>query len=278
MEFFEWIAERARHLDANQKPAPQPKDRPIVAPPAVDVQDEEELLQPDEDGQILLDEVYITIDYRDAANNQTRRRITLIKASKGPKAPMLSAICHERKAYRHFRTDRIICFIDQDGEIFEPTSFFRETLLINLASLAPDKNNTQKGMTHADPALERARELRDKLRAPLSLLVLAAKADDEFHEEELEVICSYIEDELWDLGTDVTIEELNQLTALVRIMRPTERTIEKHFATVDMMSSGRRARFNKALTDLIAADGVIDPMEEAFRADLLSAKERITDR
>ncbi len=44
----------------------------------------------------------------------------MLKLVPGPRGMQLQAICHERKAFRCFRVDRIGAFISLDGEILEP--------------------------------------------------------------------------------------------------------------------------------------------------------------
>ncbi|WP_243612952.1 hypothetical protein [Shimia aestuarii] len=274
MSFFDWIRGKSERSENSVVEAPVAKTRPNVPPPEIDAIDVEELQQPDEHGELQLDELFITIDYKDASGKESRRRITLLKAARGPQAPILTAICHERHALRHFRVDRIECFIDMDGEVFETKSFIQETLLIDLNAFTSTAS-AKKAKKGIDPGLQRAREIREILRAPLSLLVLAALADDEFHICELEVICCYIEDELWARDIDVTADELNALTGLVRKMHPTSRSIGTHYDKVLRLDDDGFRRFQSALRELIAADGIISSTEEAFLADLAAARRMI---
>lgn len=60
------------------------------------------------------------IEYADAAGNRSRRRITALQFKNGS----LMARCHERKALRTFRLDRITCVIDRSGVIYDTAEFF----------------------------------------------------------------------------------------------------------------------------------------------------------
>lgn len=67
------------------------------------------------------------IEYEDALGNFSRRRITVWGISETTSGiPALQARCHERKATRNFRIDRIQCVIDYDGEIFDDVPAFLE--------------------------------------------------------------------------------------------------------------------------------------------------------
>ncbi len=188
----------------------------------------------------------------------------------GPNGALLGAICHERRAIRKFRFDRIDCIIDMDGEVHEPTPFFHRNLGID--------PNMLVGPSNTD--LQTARALRDFLRPALSVLVIAAHCDDEFHAEELEAICCYIEDEvphLEEMGkftTPVTVEVLNELTALVRAMRPQRSSLAGYLQAIASQRPERRIRLENALVEVIRADGEIRLSEEAFMSDVsfLNAK------
>lgn len=61
------------------------------------------------------------IEYTDATGNETRRRITALQFRDG----CLMARCHERRALRTFRMDRITCVIDRQGVVYGTEEFFR---------------------------------------------------------------------------------------------------------------------------------------------------------
>ncbi|WP_088624940.1 hypothetical protein [Oceanicola sp. 22II-s10i] len=222
-----------------------------------------------------LEDVYVMIDYLDARGQASRRRITMRKLVAGSHGPIVRAICHERKALRSFRYDRIQCFIDcADGEVTSPDIFLREVLLINLLEVTPsDRPQTHIG-DHAAGSdkltLIGAREMRERLRAPLSMLVLAATSDGHFHPEELDVICRWIEDEVDDMVMQgaVGLAEIDAMTSLVAKMHPTRASLTTHLMNVRRMDSIRFRRLAKALRDVIVADGALHIDEARFYAEI----------
>ena len=221
-----------------------------------------------------LEQLYTIIDYKDAGGKRTRRRITMQRLVKGPEGPIVEAICHERQRFRMFRCDRIECFIGHDdGEITATDQFFREVLLLDLAELTPTKPKRQKtlGPTATQTtAITGARAMREKLRAPLSILVLAATADNDFHEEELEVICQWLEDEVQDFidTGEIGLAEIDAMTTLIRKMHPTRRSLPTHLRNIRRMDEVRFQRLARALRRVILADGVLRVEEAEFYADL----------
>jgi len=75
--------------------------------------------------------VFCTIDYVDAAGNASRRRITTRSVKPAGSRSIIAAICHERKALRHFRVDRISRIVTFDGEIFDATTFVKDVLAVD---------------------------------------------------------------------------------------------------------------------------------------------------
>lgn len=270
MLLLSWLSHRAPEFDTPLPESWFSAQRSLnTVEPSAD-EDEEDATSTD-DG-ISLDELLCLIDYCGASGEVTRRRITLRKIARGPHAPILSAVCHERRAFRHFRCDRIEGFITEDGEVISCDVFFRDTLLLNLAELAPSA---------AQQALPAARQIRDRLRPALSLLVTTAQADGEFHPEELDAICHYVEAELME-GTrceefrdDVTVEVLDQITNLVRYMRPQRNSIAGYLSQVLDYNEADRERLARAIARVIAADGILRDEEAALleELDMLAAQQ-----
>lgn len=276
MRLLNWLIDRAATEASDVPPAPVFQDRKQVMPPDPVTPDEPEMETPDEEGRIALEEIFTLIDYIDGKGRHSRRRITLRAIVVGPNGPVLHAICHEKKAFRAFRCDRIDCFINHDdGEIIETSAFFRDILLVDLEALAPVETGDylaprEPGPTPASSAVIAAREMREMLRAPLSLLVLAATADNDFHPEELDVICRWVEDEVDHLvtGTGVGLDELDAMTVLIRKMHPTRKSLPTHLANVRRMDSVRFKRLAEALRDVIIADGALHFGEAEFYTEV----------
>ncbi len=95
MKLSDWLV---RAAPADIDPAPAILDL-IATLPEADVADSPEMVV-EPDGTLIVDEVFVAIEYTDAAGNKSRRRITMRRLIPGDPAPSLMAICHERKAPR----------------------------------------------------------------------------------------------------------------------------------------------------------------------------------
>jgi tellurite resistance protein len=265
MSLLAWLTTRAPDIDT----PPPPRFTAINVDLGGLTEAEDNEIAPDSDPIDVyeLDEMLCMIDYCSASGETSRRRITLRKIARGPHAPILSAICHERRAFRQFRCDRIECFIEPDGEVVSCKDFFRDRVLVDLDLFAPNS---------ATLAIPLARQIRDTLRAPLSLLVTAAHSDGEFHPEELDAICQYIEAEIFssercaNLSGDVTIEVLDQMTDLVRHMRPQRESIDGYLRKVLDFAPEDVMRFSRALEHVVVADGRFHRDERDFLEELAS--------
>lgn len=219
-------------------------------------------------GRIDLEPVFTVIDYCDARGNRTRRRITLRSIEQGSVAPVLRAICHERKALRSFRCDRIEWFLEDDGEAIAPDTFFAEVLAIDLDRIGEPETD------ESDLEIQFADDLREMIGSPLVVLVAAARADDEFHEAEAFAIRQFAEQSLEQMVKQgrlldfPTGRTMDQLDRLIRRMRPTDDDIVTHFTRTCQLPAQSLNRFMRALEEVINADGRIDFAEEDFLDDL----------
>lgn len=214
---------------------------------------------------IQLGDLHVAIEYEDASGNETTRNITMQEIGRGPNAPVLKAICHTRHAVRHFRTDRIVNVITSDGEVLPVARFFRDVAGIDLRSLAPGAQ---------EESLKTARALRDFLRPALSILVVAAKTDDQFHSAELAAIMAYVETEAsflreYDKFTQpVGADEIAALEPLIRTMRPQASSVRACLNNVLSQRPERFDRFRAALLQVVRADGVVSLPEAEFLEEL----------
>lgn len=221
-----------------------------------------------------LDEVFCAIEYTDAAGNQSRRRITLRKLAPGPHAPILTAICHERHAVRHFRTDRIECAITADGEILNWPDFAQRVLAI-----APQRILSGPQVV----ALNSAQRVRDFLRAPISILVLAARADDHLAQSELHRIVDYAVMEAGELDDEGKLPghadvSAAQLCDLVKAMRPSRESLPGYIAKISDYDPRRYRRFMHALQTVVDADGTLNPQEFELLQEIESELTRASER
>lgn len=215
-----------------------------------------------------LENIYCIIEYVDSRGNETSRRITMISLHNGPTGSLVHAVCHERKAIRHFRVDRIKSIITADGEVFSSDAFFKEFLGVEVL---PTKIIEETSPVGRPPlVLSSARDLREHLRAPLSILVCAAMADDNVHIEEIDRIQLYAETEIYTLHREgriadaPTVEIMDQLCRMICTMRPQRRSMRGYVERVCEWPEHRVKRLTKALGQVIAADGRIVLQEYAF--------------
>jgi len=221
---------------------------------------------------IDLENMFCVIEYIDAKGEKTRRRITMSSLHNGPTGLIVHAICHERKAIRHFRVDRIFSVISAEGEVLQTRDFFSDLLGIEIAIA----QQTSKDHSHAGQPLKllTARDLRERLRAPLSILVCAAIADHELHIEEIDRIQIYAESEIFALHKEgrisetPTLEVMDQLCKMISGMRPQRRSMRGYIEKVCEWPEHRVRRLTKALGQVIVADGKIVPEEYAFMDEM----------
>jgi hypothetical protein len=258
----DWLFDKTPGETDDAPPSPHVSGRPLVS-------DDEEWLEPPAD-EYDLEEVFTVIDYRDAKGQPSRRRITMRTLSRGPTAPLLHAICHERRAIRCFRTDRIDGFIEDTGEVLDCAAFFREILSIDLAAIAPKRPAPQPKI---HTALSVARGFRSELRAPLSVLVALARSDDRFQPEELDVICRFVETiapNVHDPAHPGEVSTMTELRPMIRRMRPTRESLPGCMADVQPQLHAPlfRNAFETAVNDVLWADGKITPGEQGLLAEL----------
>lgn len=255
MNIVEYITSRSATIDG-QAPIILIDGRDISSPiDALEAADTEDQALETPTGDTPLEHLFCAIEYTSAAGANTRRRITMLSLHPGPQALVLKAICHERKALRAFRTDRISAVIDQDGELHDTRAFFADFFGINL------------GVARDNDAAAGARRLRETMRPALSLLVAASTCDGEFHPTELDAIEQYVERELIHLvragkiAPGVGLDELNALRPMLRAMRPQRSGLTGFFRSVLAYEGDRFDRFVRALHAVVTADGVLRQQE-----------------
>ena len=203
--------------------------------------------------KIQLEEVFTVIDYTDSLGNLTRRRVTCRSIEPVTNGFMLTAICHERRAVRSFRIDRIDCFIDPDGEAMSPLDFFEICMGIPPGSFAKPERVPE--------SLGAARAIRDELRAPLSILVAFARADHDFIADELDAICDFVEQVVPEVKTTPHPGDLSIIDALrpiINNMRPSRESLAGYMADVRLRAetdADFRDKIENAISAVISADG-----------------------
>lgn len=195
------------------------------------------------------------ISYRDSKGQKSRRRITVLNLKETVAGDrLIGARCHEAKAYRQFRIDRIDEAVDlATGEVFEaPVTVF------GTAPLA--------GQSSIDPAQHR--HVMSLARNGLRVLLLLARADGKLCRQEEQILTKYIEQCAASSGRTfdrtMAIRWLQRQTPDPALaMKSLERMVE--FAPVDEFSE--LAPF---MTDIVNADGTASPEELQFLHMLVS--------
>jgi hypothetical protein len=181
------------------------------------------------------------IEYTDSQGGRSVRRVTVwsIVAGSGG-APCLLAFCHERKARRQFRIDRIQSFIDLDGEVFEDVpSFVAENfgISVGIADARAQSNKHWNGVIAA-------------VRNDAVILSAIIRADGKLANGEVD----YVTDYLWrlveksgDMLSDAEVLALQRYTAR---LRPTEESILR---SLDVIAKRSPTEINKLLSAAVKA-------------------------
>jgi hypothetical protein len=252
MRLFDWLLGAA---PADTDPAPAI----VNAAPSLPGEDDAETSAPemfvDADGTVPIDDVFVAIEYRDSRGVLSRRRITMIKLTPGTEAPHLSAICHERRAFRQFRLDRIQRFIDLNGEVIDPRDFWN-SIGINVAAISG-------GGDHST-----GQKLRDQFRPALSVLVTLSKCDGFMHPDEIVSILTYVSDEALEIREPCNDAALAELEMLLPKMRPRLSSVKANYLEIQEFNERRKNRFARAVREVILADDRI-AVEESDLAEKL---------
>lgn len=224
--------------------------------------DDEPDEEPDDgaEDRAKVEPVFTAIDYENATGEHTRRRITMRKFAPGAgDSVLLYAYCHERRALRAFRCDRITAFIDPaTGELFEPADFWRD--------LGLDPNQAVAGLR--DQA-----KVANILTSQMTCLAAMAECDGYTHPDETETIVCYVVDELERDGVMRSEEEVERIKRRLWRLRPTQAETRRELRTLfgrgkNALKGADRDRFIRAMTAVANADGVLTSEEFDFLVDL----------
>ncbi|KFI24154.1 tellurite resistance TerB family protein [Paenirhodobacter enshiensis] len=280
MGLFDYLLRRAPTPD--QAPEPAVVAGTILREPDMSFLDDLEICDPEaaqdkkSPGTLPMDlgDTYAIIEYHDSKGAQTTRRVTLMSLTETNHGLGVNCICHERRAYRLFRVDRISGVIDEDsGEVVPFGTFFAETYGCSLPM--------SDAAAQEDPALTAAKTLRDFLRPALGVLVSAARADGKMHISELDAIQIYAEKEMFALQRDgrigkaPTIEVLDAFNREIERMRPQRRSLRGHLEIIMTYDKPRQDRIQQALEGVIQADGRIVADEIDYLNDIASMSNAI---
>lgn len=190
----------------------------------------------------------IFISYRDAKGQLSDRRVSIInitETSVGDR--LLSAFCHERRARRAFRIDRIIEAIDlATGEVFAG-----QGLVEGLGALMVNEETPEAAVFH-------------RCRHEITILAFLAKCDGYYHPAEEEVILHHILGACFDLDIDGDL-----VLSKIRGLYP---DVSQYFDALRALATSKDeeiiTRVVRSAIQLVAADGEISPEEHALVSDL----------
>lgn len=200
-----------------------------------------------------------TIEYISAGGERSVRRITVwsIKANTGG-IPLLLARCHERKADRTFRVDRIRSCIDYDGEVFEDVPrFLNENFGMSLSVASKRPSET-----------ERWSSIRMLIADDAVLLSAIGRVDLSLHPAETQEATKYLCALAERAAPALQSEEVEMVRRYVGRLRPDERSIAR---AVDKVAARDPLRIQETLLAAVRvmdADGRRHPAETALLNDL----------
>jgi uncharacterized tellurite resistance protein B-like protein len=155
------------------------------------------------------------IEYRDSTNKVSERRVTVSYIYKSGVYGYVMALCHERKAMRTFRLDRVVGLYSAiTGEALQPIRVH----LRPLWSRAP--------VAEGSAGSERSLTINMKpLRAAMRVLMTLARCDGHTHSLEVKVVKDFINEiaPRFNLGDS----EILELAAYARYLGPNLTDFEK---------------------------------------------------
>lgn len=222
---------------------------PVVLPAADDADMEGEYLG-NAEGQSFM------IDYVDSGGRASRRRITVYGLALGNSGiPMLTAKCHERRATRTFRVDRIRCCIDFGGEVHEDVASFLQDNFGMSATLAARRQ---------DPALAGWQSVLDLVRDDAVILAAMSRSDGHVHVAEVDVAVRHlvaIVERRDDILSDADIARLSSHFAR---LHPTDDAIRRAVSRITAHGADHVQRLLRAVVALLDADGLRHSAEMRF--------------
>jgi len=189
------------------------------------------------------------IEYRDSKGQLSARRITVwgLKSGIGS-VPVLVATCHERRAQRTFRVDRILACVDYDGVVHDDVpAFLSETLGMTEAAAT----RTSKPEDAANWS-----RIRRLVQKEAILLTALSHSDGLMHQLEIEVTLRRCEQIIQKQGLYLNEACLRSLERYLRRLRPTERDIAEALEVVTRSDPRDIISFLTSSVHLIDADGI----------------------
>lgn len=266
---MDWEKEFAAFLIAEMEGKPPPAPVVAVIIPAEDP-DESEIVTIPEPGDNYeqsegfgpAEGHYFMIEYQDSKGATSRRRITVHTIKEGSDgSPVLAGICHERKAYRMFRADRILSCIDLDGVIYDDVPLFlHETFGLPMATLTPRPKVAKTARADA-PAERHWMPLRNVAKPHATLLVALSQSDGALSEAEMAIAERHCLAVVDDAGFDLSPDEHRRMLDYIRRLRPSAPTIRESCELLFASDTETIRRFLETALELVDSDGQRHPAE-----------------
>lgn len=235
-----------------------PDDQSMV----IDVRDDDGIRHADLAG------LAVAIEYVDAAGNASSRRITVRRISiRADGRITWSALCHERRAVRAFRGDRIQCVIDLDGVIHDDAMrFLSQELGLDLTPPAPGQS---EAVAAPQPKARRisAGRFGRLARDGLTVLAALARADGLMDDAEVGVMLAYAAAVARAGGQEMPAAEGEKLAKWLRRLRPERDAVTDALGAI-AAAAGAGDLLLRYAVRLMDADGVHHPDEFAFAMDV----------
>jgi hypothetical protein len=186
---------------------------------------------------------YIT--YEDAAGEISHRRVIVRKVSKNSTGNIvLLCYCHERKAVRAFRIDRISEAVDlSTGEVIE--------------NLESHLNHICGGEISSRYPVSKTSKILSRFRYQLNILIFLGRCDGRLHPFEMDTIFEY----LMNVAFDAEIDE-KEVKEFVGHQYPDH---DIYFASIEKLKPRQELqRVLRYACRMIQADEIITPDEHRF--------------
>jgi predicted DNA-binding transcriptional regulator YafY len=195
------------------------------------------------------------IEYVDSAGRPSSRRITVYGIDLGRGGiPLLTARCHERKATRQFRVDRIRCCIDFSGEVHDDVAGFLEEnfgMALHVARRQPSSESK-----------DRWRDVLALIRDDAVLLAAMSQSDGSIHNAEVAAASAYLMKVAESAtGTMLSDQEGEAIASHFRRLRPTGDAINRALEGISRQPAEKVRKLLLAAVSVLDADGQRHPAE-----------------
>lgn len=196
------------------------------------------------------------IQYVDSSKRASTRRITVWGLVAGVAGvPSLIAFCHERNAKRQFRVDRIQCFIDYDGEIFDNVPVFLADnfgMALSLAGRSAPEQDSRWSM------------ILKTVKHDAVLLSALSRSDGKTTADEVEIATDFLSRLAEANGIMLDEAEILAIYRYANRLRPTEDAVARALEHVSRIGQRHIQKLLMTASAVIDADGKRHPSEVAL--------------